>query len=297
MSATAASQGSTALFSSSPSGAVAMMKLSTWPMYFASCGAISPLNASQASRTRSGGDRAVRATDVHARVVLVEREHARMFEKHRRRLFAPRPRARAHSSSGCRCPPPQSKRARDRRSCRAAARSPRVHHPRERHSRRLLARCSVSSASARAAASLCAAMTRPSFSSQSIACACDQFADSRFGFFAQLPQIAGVVRAEPGFELGLVLAVAGVDLAAVAPGRREADGFGLEQDDLRAGLREMQRGGEPGVAATDHADIGRDACREARPLGRRIGRWRRSSLGAVGSSLPSRGHSAASRPS
>ena len=62
--------------------------------------------------------------------------------------------------------------------------------------------------------------------------------------------------AEALLELALRTALAGARLTAVAPGGAPADALGLEQHHVGAARGEVQRGGEPGVAAPDHADAG-----------------------------------------
>ena len=84
----------------------------------------------------------------------------------------------------------------------------------------------------------------------------DQVADQGAGFFGEVPERAGAGLAGGLLQPVLVLALAGADLAAVAPRGAPADAVRLEQDHVEAGLGEVQRGGEAGVAAADDGDVG-----------------------------------------
>src|SRR5271154_4631226 len=65
----------------------------------------------------------------------------------------------------------------------------------------------------------------------------------------------GVNRAEPAFELRLVLAEPCVDLPAISPRRAKADGVGFHECGDRALFGEMERGRQPRKAAPDDADV------------------------------------------
>ena len=104
-------------------------------------------------------------------------------------------------------------------------------------------------------------MTSPSLSAQAMAWRSTSALHQRLGFLGQGPQVAGVLRPQPGLQIGLVLAQAGVDLAAIAARGAEADRLGFDQDRLCAGLGQMQRGRQARIAAADDADVGRHAAR------------------------------------
>src|SRR5258706_9456202 len=59
--------------------------------------------------------------------------------------------------------------------------------------------------------------------------------------FTKRPQIARVLLTEPTFELRLIFAVAGMDLAAVASRCGRADVVCFKQHDPRAGIPQMKR--------------------------------------------------------
>ncbi len=97
----------------------------------------------------------------------------------------------------------------------------------------------------------------------------DQRAHERLRFLGEVPQIARVPWPQPFLQCILFLAVAGMDLSAVAAGGAETGAVGFEQHDLGAALRQMQRGRQPGIASAHHADIGLHGAFEAWPRRRR----------------------------
>ncbi len=94
----------------------------------------------------------------------------------------------------------------------------------------------------------------------------DTLLHQRLGFFREVPQVARVNGAQPLLELRLILALARMNLPAVAAGRGITHGFGFEERHARAALRQMQRGRNAGVPPADHADVspGRTRKRRAR---------------------------------
>jgi len=107
----------------------------------------------------------------------------------------------------------------------------------------------------------------------------DEAADERLRLLGHVPErprpLATVLRLQPV----LAATLARPDLPAVAPRGTPADAPGLEHHDIEAGLGKVQRRGEPGIAAADHADLGLDRAGE-----RREGRDRRGGRG-----VPARG--------
>ena len=93
----------------------------------------------------------------------------------------------------------------------------------------------------------------------------DQRAHERLRLLRHVPEFLGAGEAELLFQPEHVAAEAGVDLPAVAAGGAACNRLGLNKHDVGAGLGEMDRGGEPGEAAADDADIG-----PARAVERRI---------------------------
>jgi hypothetical protein len=67
----------------------------------------------------------------------------------------------------------------------------------------------------------------------------DQAANGGFSFLGELPEVARVPLAEPGFEFGLRLPMPRMDLPAIAPRCAEADAFGLQQDHARTAFRQV----------------------------------------------------------
>ncbi len=83
----------------------------------------------------------------------------------------------------------------------------------------------------------------------------DQAAHGRLAVLCQVPKVARMLLAEPGFQFSLRLAVPGMDLSAIAARGGEADPFRFQQHHARAALRQMQRRRQSGITAADHAHI------------------------------------------
>ena len=212
----------------------------------------------------------VGATDVHARFVLVEREHARMLKQLGAGVLR-RARQTARVVQGMQMPAAQ---VHPRRGIDARAEPARglvlVHHARE-----AVAICAgemLGVLGERAHHGLVvggddeAVLERAIDSMRS-----DERAHCGLGLVRQVPEVTGMHRPEPGLQLRLVLAMAGMDLAAVSPRGREADGFGLQKDDLGAGLGQGEGGDQARIARAYHAELGLARALQTRPQGRRIG--------------------------
>ena len=89
-----------------------------------------------------------------------------------------------------------------------------------------------------------------------IAVVAGKFENEIARFLAQRPQIARVLLAQPPLEFRLVLAVAGMDLSAIAARRGEADGLSLDAARPSRQPGEVERGREARIAAADDADVG-----------------------------------------
>ena len=99
----------------------------------------------------------------------------------------------------------------------------------------------------------------------------DQVTDQILGLFSQRPQVAGVVRTHHSFQRLLVLPLARSQLPAVPPRCAEPHALRLDQHHAQSGLGQMQRGGQPGIAAADHADIGPRGPGQGRARGGDVG--------------------------
>ena len=75
----------------------------------------------------------------------------------------------------------------------------------------------------------------------------------------KIPQPARIRQADALLEPFLIAPHANVSLTAVAPGSAPAETGLLEQYHVDSAARQVQRRGQPGVAATDDADL--SACR------------------------------------
>ena len=113
----------------------------------------------------------------------------------------------------------------------------------------------------------------------------DEPLDQRLRLLGELPQEARALAADAALERRLAEALAGAELAAVAPRRPGADPRRLEQHRVVAALGEVQQRREPGVAAADDADVG------AHPAGeRRMRRHRLRGRDVVGIRMIRRWH-------
>ncbi len=83
----------------------------------------------------------------------------------------------------------------------------------------------------------------------------DQAAHQGFGFLGQVPEPAAVLRSHPARDRHRVLTLAGVELAAVAPGGAPGDAPGLQQNRIVAALGQVQGGGEAGQATADDGHV------------------------------------------
>lgn len=79
----------------------------------------------------------------------------------------------------------------------------------------------------------------------------DEFAS----LFAERPQITCVLSAEPTFKLTLILAMSGMNLAAVASRCGKTNFVCFNKCDLRASIRQVKRSGKSGIAAADDTYI------------------------------------------
>ena len=83
----------------------------------------------------------------------------------------------------------------------------------------------------------------------------DAGAHKRLRFLGERPEEPRPVRAKLPLQGGLIAPVPAAELPAVAAGSTVADAPRFEQDGAIAALGEVERAGEPRVAAADDADI------------------------------------------
>ena len=100
----------------------------------------------------------------------------------------------------------------------------------------------------------------------------DQGAHQRLGFLGQVPQAATILGPHPTGDRHRVLALAGVELAAIAPGGAPGDAPGLEQDRVVTALGQVKSRGEAGQAATDDGDVATDLALQFGALDQALGR-------------------------
>ena len=99
----------------------------------------------------------------------------------------------------------------------------------------------------------------------------DQALDQRLGFLGELPEVVRVLAAELLLQPILVAPLPRVELPAVPPRRAPADLLRFDEGDIDAGLGQVQRRGQSGVAAADDRDMRLLTARERRKYKRRIG--------------------------
>jgi len=90
-------------------------------------------------------------------------------------------------------------------------------------------------------------------------------------FFTERPQITRVLAAEPTLKFTLILAMPGMNLAAVASRCGKANFACFNKCDLRARNRQVKRSGESGIPAADDTHIAANVTRKTRQWWRRLG--------------------------
>jgi len=100
----------------------------------------------------------------------------------------------------------------------------------------------------------------------------DELAQEPFGVLGQVPQLAGVLLAEMGFQVLLVAPLASVDLPAIAAGGAAAYLAGLQQHHVHPRLRQIQGGRQASIAAAHHHHVGTGIRQQRRERRCRAGR-------------------------
>ena len=84
----------------------------------------------------------------------------------------------------------------------------------------------------------------------------DEAERRRLGLLGEVPQAPRCVQAQMRLQPVLVVPLAAVQLAAIAPRGAPADAVLLHQHHVDAGLGQMQRRRQAGEAAADNGDVG-----------------------------------------
>ena len=95
----------------------------------------------------------------------------------------------------------------------------------------------------------------------------DEIAHERLRLLGHGPEKPRPLLAKLALQGGLIASVPAAELPAVAAGGAVADASCLQQDDAIAALGEVERAGEPGIAAADDANVGARIAVERRPGG------------------------------
>src|SRR5690606_20420972 len=82
--------------------------------------------------------------------------------------------------------------------------------------------------------------------------------DMALGIFGKVEQRPGALEAELGFQAFRLGALAGAELAAVAPRSAVAEAMRVDEDDVYALLSKVVGGLQAGEAAADDGDVGID---------------------------------------